>query len=118
MRWELHRIDAAVSEFVEYKSSTGIPPHHDHILEFALLAATSIFFLVDPFAAIPSFIAITAGADAARRRRMAAKASLTCLIVLTSFALAGQLIWLKYKCRDALTGGVAYGRNLFSGLRG
>ena len=33
-------------------------------------------------------------------------------------SLAGQLTWLKYKCRDALTGSVAYGRNLFSGSRG
>jgi hypothetical protein len=33
-------------------------------------------------------------------------------------SLAGQLTWLKYKCRDAVTGGVSYGRNLISGLRG
>lgn len=33
-------------------------------------------------------------------------------------SLAGQLTWLKYKCRDALTGGVSYGRNMISGLRG
>jgi hypothetical protein len=29
-------------------------------------------------------------------------------------SLAGQLTWLKYKCRDAVTGSVAYGRNLIS----
>jgi hypothetical protein len=29
-------------------------------------------------------------------------------------SLSGQLEWLKYKCRDAVTGGVAYGRNLIS----
>ena len=62
-------------------------------VKFSLLALSSIFFLVDPFAAIPSFIAITSGVDAARRRRMAWKASLTCFIVLTSFALAGQFIF-------------------------
>lgn len=33
-------------------------------------------------------------------------------------SLTGQLTWLKYKCRDALTGGVAYGRNMISGIRG
>jgi hypothetical protein len=33
-------------------------------------------------------------------------------------SLSGQLEWLKYKCRDAVNGGVAYGRNLISGLRG
>jgi multiple antibiotic resistance protein len=61
-----------------------------------VLALSSIFFLVDPFAAIPSFIAITAGADATRRRRMAVKASLTCFIVLTAFAIAGRLIFRMF----------------------
>jgi multiple antibiotic resistance protein len=40
-------------------------------VRFSVLALSSIFFLVDPFAAIPSFIAITESADAARRKRMA-----------------------------------------------
>lgn len=62
-------------------------------MRFSLLALSSIFFLVDPFAAIPSFIAITAGVEPERRRRMAWKASLTCWIVLTAFALAGQFIF-------------------------
>src|SRR5271154_404098 len=38
-------------------------------VRFSLLAVSSIFFLVDPFAAIPSFLAITAGVDPARRSR-------------------------------------------------
>jgi multiple antibiotic resistance protein len=62
-------------------------------IKFSLLALSSIFFLVDPFAAIPSFIAITDGVEPQRRRRMAWKAALTCFIVLTSFALAGQYIF-------------------------
>jgi hypothetical protein len=33
-------------------------------------------------------------------------------------SLSGQLEWLKYKCRDAVSGSMAYGRNLISGLRG
>ena len=63
------------------------------IVRFSLLALSSIFFLVDPFAAIPSFLAITQNADPARRRRMARKGALTCFIVLTSFAIAGQFIF-------------------------
>ena len=63
------------------------------IVRFSVLALSSIFFLVDPFAAIGSFLAITAGVDAARRKRTARKAAFTCLIVLTSFALAGQVIF-------------------------
>src|ERR1039458_7261965 len=66
------------------------------LVRFSVLALSSIFFLVDPFAAIPSFLAITESADAARRKRMARKATLTCFIVLTSFALGGQLIFKMF----------------------
>jgi multiple antibiotic resistance protein len=63
------------------------------LVRFSVLALSSIFFLVDPFAAIPSFLAITENADPERRRRMARKGALTCFIVLTSFAVGGQLIF-------------------------
>jgi multiple antibiotic resistance protein len=66
------------------------------IVRFSLLALSSIFFLVDPFAAIPSFLAITETADSVRRKRMARKGAMTCFIVLTSFAIAGQLIFRMF----------------------
>jgi multiple antibiotic resistance protein len=66
------------------------------IVRFSVLALSSIFFLVDPFAAIGSFLAITANADKARRSAIARKGALTCFIVLTSFALAGQLIFRMF----------------------
>lgn len=66
------------------------------IVRFSVLALSSIFFLVDPFAAIPSFLAITSNADAARRKRMARKGATTCFIVLTVFAVAGQLIFRMF----------------------
>ena len=66
------------------------------IVRFSVLALSSIFFLVDPFAAIPSFLAITQHADPARRKRMARKGAITCFIVLTSFAVAGQLIFRMF----------------------
>ncbi len=62
-------------------------------LRFSLLALSSIFFLVDPFAALPTFLAVTAGAGHQRRRSMARKASLTALVVLSAFALAGQYLF-------------------------
>jgi multiple antibiotic resistance protein len=65
-------------------------------VRFSVLALSSIFFLVDPFAAIGSFLAITENADQARRKRMARKGAITCFIVLTSFALAGQLIFRMF----------------------
>ncbi|HEX5236320.1 MAG TPA: MarC family protein [Silvibacterium sp.] len=77
-------------------ASAALHGLHSNYVRFSLLALSSIFFLVDPFAAIPSFIAITAGADGPRRRRTAAKASLTCFIVLTAFALAGQAIFRMF----------------------
>jgi multiple antibiotic resistance protein len=66
------------------------------LVRFSVLALSSIFFLVDPFAAIPSFLAITETADPPRRKRMARKGALTCFIVLTSFALGGQLIFRMF----------------------
>jgi multiple antibiotic resistance protein len=62
-------------------------------VRFSLLALSSIFFLVDPFAALPTFLAVTAGADRLRRRGMAWKASLTAWVVLTAFAVAGKYLF-------------------------
>jgi MarC family membrane protein len=64
-----------------------------HILEFALLAMTSIFFLVDPFAVIPMFLGITADSSPSERRQMARRSAMTCAIILIAFALAGSLIF-------------------------
>ncbi|MGB6690125.1 MAG: MarC family protein [Terracidiphilus sp.] len=66
------------------------------LVRFSLLALSSIFFLVDPFAAIGSFLAITGNFDERRRRRMARKAAITCFIVLTAFALCGQYIFQMF----------------------
>jgi multiple antibiotic resistance protein len=52
-----------------------------------------VFFLVDPFAAIPSFLVMTAGDGDVSRRRTARRAALTCFVVLSTFALAGGLIF-------------------------
>lgn len=62
-------------------------------VRFSLLALSSIFFLVDPFAALPTFLAVTADQDARRRLRTARKASLTAWVVLTTFAFIGKYIF-------------------------
>lgn len=69
---------------------------HSAYVQFSVLALSSIFFLVDPFAALPTFLAVTAGADERRRKRIAWKASLTALIFLSVFALAGQYIFKMF----------------------
>jgi len=69
---------------------------HSAYFHFSLLALSSIFFLVDPFAALPTFLSVTAGADAQRRRKMAWKASVTALVVLSLFAIAGKYIFSMF----------------------
>ena len=66
---------------------------HSVYVRFSLLALSSIFFLVDPFAALPTFLAITEGADPVRRRKVAGKGALTALIVLGTFAFTGEAIF-------------------------
>jgi multiple antibiotic resistance protein len=63
------------------------------LLQFSFVALTSIFFLVDPIAAIPTFLAMTGRDEPKDRRRMAKRAAWTCLVVLTVFACAGKLIF-------------------------
>ena len=67
-----------------------------NVVRFSLLALSSVFFLVDPFAALPTFLAVTAGQDATKRQKTARKASLTALVVLTAFAVAGQYIFRMF----------------------
>ncbi len=62
-------------------------------LQFSLVALSSIFFIVDPLAAIPSFLVMTADDSEDKRRRMARHAAWTCFLVLSLFSLAGSLIF-------------------------
>src|SRR6202050_1748912 len=66
------------------------------VLEFILLAVTSVFFLVDPFTVIPMFVSVTEDSSASERRQVARRAAWTCGIVLSSFALAGSLIFKMF----------------------
>ena len=62
-------------------------------VRFTLIALSSVFFVVDPFAAIPSFLAMTESISEERRRATARQAAWTCFFVLTIFALAGSIIF-------------------------
>jgi multiple antibiotic resistance protein len=61
--------------------------------EYTLLAFSSLFVIVDPFAVIPAFIAMTPNDSPADRTRMAKIASLVVAGVLFGFAYAGQWIF-------------------------
>ena len=63
------------------------------LLQFSLIAFTSIFVLVDPIAAVPAFLAMTGDSDRIRRRHMAQRAAWTCFVVLLTFSLAGTFIF-------------------------
>jgi multiple antibiotic resistance protein len=63
------------------------------LIEYILLAASSLFVIVDPFAAIPAFIAMTPRDTPADRSHMAKIACLVVAGVLVVFGFAGKWIF-------------------------
>lgn len=64
-------------------------------LDYAWLAATfsAVFFVVDPIAVVPLFVAMTPDDDRAKRARTATRACLVAAVVLGGFALGGGLVF-------------------------
>lgn len=62
-------------------------------VSYTLVAFGSLFSIVDPFAAVPIFLALVGAQPRPAQARTAFHASVTCFAVLTSFALAGGLIF-------------------------
>ena len=63
------------------------------LIEYSLLAASSLFVIVDPFAVIPAFIAMTPNDTPAERSRMAKIACLVVAGVLLGFGFAGKWVF-------------------------
>ena len=63
------------------------------LLEYTFLAASSLFVIVDPLAAVPGFIAMTPNETPAERKRMARLACVIMTGVLLAFAFAGKWIF-------------------------
>jgi len=63
------------------------------LLEYSLLAASSLFVIVDPFAVIPAFIAMTPNDTPGERTRMAKIACLVVAGVLIVFGFGGKWIF-------------------------
>ena len=79
-----------------------------------VLIFTSIFFIVDPFAVIPSFVAMTVRDSPAQRRVLARRGAWTCAITLTLFALGGSMIFTIFGITIGafkIAGGVLMGLN-------
>lgn len=68
----------------------------NEVVSFSLLAFTSIFFIVDPVAIVPVFLAVTDGQTPEERRRTAMRASLVALGVLLAFALLGMWVFRAF----------------------
>lgn len=64
--------------------------------EYAFLTFGALFAIVDPFAAIPTFLAMTAQDSVEERQRMARTASMVCGAVMALFAALGQAIFKMF----------------------
>lgn len=92
----------------------GEPATALKLLKELLLIFTSVLFIVDPFAAVPSFLAMTERDSPANRRAMARRGAWTCAVTLTLFALCGSLIFTLFGITLAafkIAGGVLIGLN-------
>jgi multiple antibiotic resistance protein len=65
------------------------------LLEYTLLAISSLFVIVDPIAIVPTFLAMTPDETPAQRIRMARLACIVMVVVLLGFAIMGGRI-LKF----------------------
>ena len=64
-----------------------------NLLEYSLLATSSLFAIVDPIAVVPTFLAMTPEDTPEQRIKMARLASLVTATMLIGFALVGQWIF-------------------------
>src|SRR5512134_1357795 len=62
-------------------------------VQFAVLAFSSLFSVINPISAAPIFVGLTLGMPAAERRRAAFRACLAAAAVLAVFAAAGGAIF-------------------------
>jgi len=79
-----------------------------------LLVFTSVLFIVDPFAVVPTFLAMTERDTPAYRRVMARRGAWTCAITLTLFAVGGGLIFKVFSITIGafkIAGGILIGLN-------
>ena len=84
------------------------------MLQELLLVFTSVLFIVDPFAVVPSFLAMTARDTPATRKVLARRGAWTTAVTLTLFALAGSLIFKVFGITIGafkIAGGVLMGLN-------
>jgi multiple antibiotic resistance protein len=65
----------------------------DEELKFAVVTLSAIFFVIDPLATVPIFLTITSGDTVEQRKRTALRAAFAAWLILTTFAVAGGVIF-------------------------
>jgi multiple antibiotic resistance protein len=63
------------------------------LLQFALVTFTSVLFIVDPIAVIPTYLVITQDETAPQRALTARRACIAAALILVVFTLGGRLIF-------------------------
>jgi multiple antibiotic resistance protein len=63
------------------------------LLAYTLVTFGSLFSIVDPFAAVPIFLALAGAQPPRELARTALRASATCFVVLSVFGIAGNFIF-------------------------
>lgn len=61
--------------------------------QFALVTFTSVLFIVDPIALVPTYLVITQDQTQAQRRATARRACIAAVLLLVTFAAAGRAIF-------------------------
>lgn len=62
-------------------------------LQLALITFTSVLFIVDPIAVVPTYLVITRDETPEQRRRTATRACIAAALLLIGFGLAGRLLF-------------------------
>jgi MarC family membrane protein len=68
----------------------------DELGRFALVTFTSILFIVDPIAAIPTYLVITQQESASERRRTARRACIAMTVLLVVFGATGTMLFRAF----------------------
>jgi multiple antibiotic resistance protein len=68
----------------------------DELARFALVTFTSVLFIVDPIAAVPTYLVITQSETSLERRRTARRACIAMTVLLVLFAATGTLLFRAF----------------------
>lgn len=90
------------------------------LLDFYLLAFTSLFSMINPLSVMPVFVKYTDGYTLARTKKLASKATLAAMLAMIFFALSGQMVFKFFNISlDSLrvVGGILFFINGFDMLQ-